>query len=75
MKWRSKAERSIVDVPAKIPIEDYGTQLDITGSKHVQIQIKHDGSVLWVNTAEENCVLRICQIESLELVDERLNNE
>ena len=45
--------------------------LDITGSKFVQVQIRNDGKVLWVHTAEDMTVLRICQIEQIEIVDER----
>ena len=28
------------------------TQLDITGSGLVEISIRHDGKVIWINTAE-----------------------
>lgn len=45
--------------------------LDITGAEVVQIQVKADGSVVWVNT-EMHCVLRICQVKSVEILDERL---
>jgi hypothetical protein len=44
--------------------------LDITGADGVQVQIKDDGKVLWVNT-ENGCVLRICQIKYIEVNDER----
>lgn len=43
---------------------------DITGAEIVQIQIRNDGKVIWVNT-ENGCVLRICQIKKLEIVDLR----
>lgn len=44
---------------------------DISGSKYVQIVIREDGKVLWVNTAEGQCVLRISQIEQLVIEDSR----
>jgi hypothetical protein len=45
--------------------------LDITGSEGVEVKIRHDGKVLWINTVEGGCVLRICQIKELVLDDER----
>jgi hypothetical protein len=44
--------------------------LDITAPKGVEIIIKRDSSVIWVNT-ENGCVLRICQIPQLIVRDER----
>lgn len=44
---------------------------DITGSGEVEIKIRNDGNVIWVNTMERQCVLRICMIKKLNLVDER----
>lgn len=44
--------------------------LDITGAEYVQVAIRDDGKVLWVNT-EQGCVLRICQVKNIEIVDER----
>lgn len=45
--------------------------LDITAPKGpVQIDIKSDGKVIWINV-EGICVLRICQIEKLEITDQR----
>ena len=35
--------------------------LDITGCADIDIEIRADGKVLWVNTAY-GCKLRICQI-------------
>jgi len=44
---------------------------DITAPAHgVQIEIKRDAKVIWVNV-DGVAVLRICQIPLLELVDER----
>jgi hypothetical protein len=45
--------------------------LDISGSGMVEISIRHDGKVLWVNTAENACVLRICNIHKLVVEDNR----
>jgi hypothetical protein len=44
--------------------------IDITGPFTVQIQIRGDGKVVWVNT-ENGCVLRLCNIQLLEIIDER----
>ena len=41
-----------------------------TGSQIVEISIREDGKVIWVNT-ENGCVLRICKIEKLIIVDGR----
>lgn len=37
--------------------------LDISGAKHVEVQLRQDGKVLWVNK-DGRCVLRICMIEN-----------
>lgn len=44
--------------------------VDITGAECVEIDIRHDGKVIWINK-DGMCVLRICQIENLEIVDDR----
>jgi len=41
-------------------------QIDVTGAKHVQIQTRFDGKVIWINV-DGICLLRICQIENLEV--------
>lgn len=49
-------------------------QLDITAPDHgVEVQIRHDGTVLWVNVDGKN-VLRVCRIPGgrLEVQDNRL---
>lgn len=48
--------------------------LDITAPKHVEIQIRDDGKVVWINT-EEGCILRFCRIEKLVVIDDRKVNE
>jgi monomeric isocitrate dehydrogenase len=45
--------------------------LDITGSDGVEIKVRNDGTVLWVNTVEGGCVLRICRIKEIVVEDER----
>ena len=52
-----------------------GQMLDITGSEFVQIQIRNDGKVIWVHTLEGMTVLRVCQIERLEIRDDRSTGE
>jgi hypothetical protein len=39
--------------------------LDITGAEVVQLQIRHDKDVVWVNV-NGVCMLRICAIKKLE---------
>ena len=44
---------------------------DITAPEHgVQIQIREDSKVIWIHV-DGITVLRICQIPTLELVDDR----
>ena len=40
--------------------------LDITAPQHVEIQLREDKTVLWVNV-NGVCALRICRIESLKI--------
>jgi len=46
------------------------TLKDITGANIVEIKIRKDSKVIWVNT-QDGCVLRICQIKKLIVDDER----
>ena len=39
--------------------------------KTVEIQIRQDGGVVWINTKEDGCVCRICGIKELVLIDGR----
>jgi hypothetical protein len=59
---------------AKIQVTDIenpiGAQIDITVPKVVQIVIKQDGTVVWVNI-DGICRLRACRIEKLEIEDQR----
>jgi len=50
--------------------EPIGPQLDITGPCKVEVQIREDGTVLWVNV-EGVCRLRICRVEELLMEDGR----
>jgi len=46
--------------------------LDLFDSGEIEIKIKSDGKVIWVNTERHGCVLRICRIEGkITVVDER----
>jgi hypothetical protein len=45
--------------------------LDIKAPNHgVQINVSHDGDTIWVNV-DGICMLRICQIQELEIHDDR----
>ncbi len=46
------------------------TNLDITGADVVEILIRDDSTVIWVNTLF-GCKLRICQIKRLIVTDLR----
>ena len=60
----------IEDEPIIKPLE----MIDITGAEYVEILIKSDGSVIWINT-DTHCVLRICQIKELRLIDQRVEQK
>lgn len=49
------------------------TMLDITGTDIVEISIREDGKVVWVNT-EDGCQLRICRIKGKIEIDDRRPN-
>jgi hypothetical protein len=44
--------------------------IDIINAKCVNVEIRDDGKVLWINT-ENGCQLRICQIERIQVCDKR----
>jgi hypothetical protein len=50
---------------------ELGDLKDINGSDGVEVKIRGDGNVLWVNTVEGGCILRICKIKSIVVEDER----
>lgn len=43
---------------------------DIPGAKIVEVQIRTDGKVLWVNV-DGICALRVCNIENVSVDDMR----
>jgi Lon protease-like protein len=45
-------------------------QTDITGAAIVEVRVRADGRVLWVNV-DGICRLRVCQIDQIEVEDER----
>jgi len=51
--------------------EEIPQQLDITGAEVVEVGIRNDGRVLWVNV-NGICRLRVCRIKTLVLQDARL---
>ena len=42
--------------------------------ENVEVEIKSDGSVIWINTGE-GCVLRISSIKFLRIIDNRIDKE
>ncbi len=47
---------------------------DITAPQHLEITIREDGKVVWLNT-ELLCVFRACQIGEITVVDLRESKE
>jgi hypothetical protein len=47
-----------------------GTMLDVTKCEVLEIAVRNDGKVVWVNT-EKGCIFRACQISKLILDDRR----
>ncbi len=39
--------------------------------RDVEVRISFDGETLWINTAEDGCVLRICKVGTLIVNDAR----
>ncbi len=46
--------------------------LDITGADNVMIEIRHDGTVVWIST-DYGTKLRICRIKNLKIIDNRIS--
>lgn len=46
---------------------------DVTAPKVVEVVIREDGKVIWINT-EKGCVFRACRIGELFVNDERRND-
>lgn len=57
------------DVPDEVK-EELPATLDITAPDCVEIIIKDNGKVVWINT-ENGCQFRASQIKHLEVIDER----
>jgi len=59
----------------KAQIESLQQQLegmkDITAPEIVQIVIRNDSKVIWINT-EKGCIFRACKIKELEIDDMRV---
>ena len=43
---------------------------DLRG-RNVEVRISSDGETLWINTAEDGCVLRIHKVGTLVVIDDR----
>ena len=52
------------------PEEILDKQINITGPDIVEIAIREDGKVIWINV-DGVCACRICQIKELVYVDDR----
>jgi len=53
-----------------VPISRLPEQIDLHDSKVVELVIRDDGKVVWVNV-DGVCRLRVCRIESLVIEDQR----
>ena len=75
MEERAQLLNDIADViPAvrdNMSIREWHDNMDITGSNGVSIQVSNSGEVIWINTDEQGCVLRICRIKKLIVDDQR----
>ena len=63
----AKAKDELLEV---IKIATNDQMIDITAPSDVEVKIRSDGKVVWVNV-DGICKFRACQIGKLELVDER----
>lgn len=55
----------------KFRLDVLGSLTDITADGDVQIQINHDGTVIWVHV-DGQTVLRCSQIRGLDIYDSRV---
>jgi hypothetical protein len=56
--------------PEESMIMNLESMLDITGAQKVEIEIRADGKVVWVNV-DDVCRLRVCRIEGITINDYR----
>lgn len=64
-------ENEIASLKAALAASSQSGLKDMRGG-HVEVVIRSDGKVLWVNS-DDGCVLRICEIEHLDLQDSRFS--
>ena len=46
---------------------------DMVGAEFVEVEIRHDGKVLWINR-DGVCVCRICRIDEIRVLDRRVKH-
>ncbi len=63
----AKAKDEIMEV---IKIATNDQVIDITAPSHVEVKIRGDGKVVWVNV-DGICKFRACQVKEFKLIDER----
>lgn len=54
-------------------MNDIHDTLDFTGPEVVELLIRHDGKVVWINI-DGICRLRACQIKTVILQDDRVQD-
>lgn len=55
----------------KVMYDPVNQAIDVTGCEDLEIQIRWDGKVLWIND-KDRCLLRVCQIKGkIEIKDQR----
>lgn len=54
--------------------EDDPVKLDVTEPSHVEVLIRHDSKVIWVNV-DGICRFRACRIGNLVVNDERTSDQ
>lgn len=69
-KYKLACTTAILDEPGFEYADKPEGMLDLTAPECVEIIIKNNGKVVWINT-ENGCQFRACQIKHFELKDER----
>ncbi len=61
-----KRTKTDTDWPAQIDVHMW----DIAGANVVEVSIKEDGKVVWINL-DGKCILRVCRVKNMVVDDRR----
>jgi len=71
--FKAKTLKPSTEPTERPPVNMAQSQMqDFADPVAVEIRVRQDGSVIWINV-DGRCVLRICQIKSLVVEDNRLS--